>query len=106
MRDHAGALSFKPRLPPDLARLAFGLSFRGRRLRVEVDQEQATYSLGAGKALDVTHHTEQITVTPSTPVTRPIPPLERRQAARQPRGRAPARRHRQPGGASATTPVR
>jgi alpha,alpha-trehalose phosphorylase len=95
MRDHAGALSFKPRLPPALGRLAFGLSFRGRRLRVEVDQEQATYSLGAGRPLDLTHHAEQITVTPDTPVTRAIPPLVPRDASHQPRGRAPARRQRQ-----------
>jgi alpha,alpha-trehalose phosphorylase len=95
MRDHAGSLSFKPRLPPDLARLAFRLSFRGRRLRVEVDQEQVIYSLGAGQPLELTHHTEQITVTPSSPVTRPIPPLVPREAPRQPRGRAPARRQRQ-----------
>jgi alpha,alpha-trehalose phosphorylase len=104
MRDHAGDLSFKPRLPPALGRLAFGLSFRGRRLRVEVDQEQATYSLRAGQPLDVTHHTEPITVTSSAPVTRPIPPVEPRDAPRQPRGRAPARRQRQPG-ASPTTSV-
>src|SRR5436309_6541329 len=32
LRDHDGRLSFKPRLPAELTRLAFGLSFRGRRL--------------------------------------------------------------------------
>ena len=37
MRDHDGSLSFAPRLPERLSRLAFGLCFRGRRLRVEVD---------------------------------------------------------------------
>ena len=36
MRDHDGALSFTPRLPQRLTRLAFGMCFRGRRLRVEV----------------------------------------------------------------------
>jgi alpha,alpha-trehalose phosphorylase len=94
MRDHAGALRFKPRLPPELTRLTFGLSFRARQLRVEVDQKQATYSLRAGQALDLTHHTEQITVTPKKPVTRPIPALATREAPRQPRGRAPAQRVR------------
>jgi alpha,alpha-trehalose phosphorylase len=95
MRDHAGVLSFKPRLPPELTRLAFGLSFRGRELRIEVDQEQATYSLPAGQAVDLTHHTEQITVAPGRQVTRPIPALVPREPPRQPRGRAPARRQRQ-----------
>jgi alpha,alpha-trehalose phosphorylase len=95
MRDHAGALSFKPRLPPQLPGLTFGLSFRGRQLRVEVDQKQATYSLRAGEVVDVTHHTEHITVTPRKEVTRPIPARVPREAPRQPRGRAPARRQRQ-----------
>jgi alpha,alpha-trehalose phosphorylase len=94
MRDHGGALSFKPRLPPELTGLAFGVSFRGRELRVEVDQKQATYSLRAGQALDLTHYTEQITVTHRRPVTRPIAALAPREVPRQPRGRAPARRQR------------
>src|SRR5205814_708930 len=34
MRDHDGFLSFAPRLPPRLERLAFGLRFRGRVLKV------------------------------------------------------------------------
>ena len=96
MRDHGGELSFKPRLPPELAGLAFGLSFRGRRLRVAVEQEQATYSLRLGEPLDVAHHGEQITVTRERPITRPIPPLAAREAPRQPPGRTPARRERPP----------
>ena len=36
MRDHDGVLSFTPRLPQALSRLAFRLCFRGRRLLVEV----------------------------------------------------------------------
>ena len=36
MRDHDGRLSFAPRLPNHLARLAFRLCLRGRRLLVEV----------------------------------------------------------------------
>src|SRR5438132_765297 len=45
MRDHDGVLSFTPWLPERLTRLAFGMCFRGRRLRVEVTHEQACYSL-------------------------------------------------------------
>ena len=95
MRDHGGRLSFKPRLPPQLTRLRFGLSFRGRRLRVEVDQQQATYSLRSGEALVVGHYGEEIAVTPETAVSREIPSLAVREAPRQPPGRAPARRERQ-----------
>ena len=40
MRDHGGKLSFAPRLPPRLERLAFRLLVRGRRLRVEATKTQ------------------------------------------------------------------
>jgi alpha,alpha-trehalose phosphorylase len=92
LRDHKGVLSFKPRLPPALTRLAFGISFRGRRLRVDVDQSQVTYSLRDGDPMRLEHHTEGIDVSPGTPVTRPIPPLPPREPPRQPAGRAPERR--------------
>ena len=36
MRDYDGQLSFAPRLPPPLTRLAFRICWRGRRLLVEV----------------------------------------------------------------------
>jgi alpha,alpha-trehalose phosphorylase len=94
MRDHDGQLTFRPRLPPRLTRLSFGLSYRGRRLRVEVTQGRATYSLTAGDALDVAHHGDAITVARDEPVTREIPALAPRPAPAQPRGRTPVRRER------------
>jgi alpha,alpha-trehalose phosphorylase len=94
MRDHGAALSFKPRLPAALTRLTFGLSFRGRQLRVEFDHDSATYSLRAGDPLTVTHHDDEITVSAEEPVSRPIPPLTTRPAPRQPAGRAPTHRRR------------
>jgi alpha,alpha-trehalose phosphorylase len=95
LRDHGGNLSFTPRLPPELTRLAFGLSFRGRRLRVEVEHEQATYSLATGDPLELRHHGKEFTVSAEAPETRSIPPLAPREAPSQPPGRAPARRERQ-----------
>ncbi len=62
MREFDGELKFMPRLPPELTRLAFGISFRGRRLRVEVERSHATYSLREGPPLDLIHHGEAITV--------------------------------------------
>jgi alpha,alpha-trehalose phosphorylase len=94
MRDHSGLLSFAPRLPQRLSRLAFRLLFRGRRIRVEVDQRQARYSLLRGTPLDVAHHGATVTLTPDKPVTRPIPKPPAREAPAQPPGRAPARRWR------------
>jgi alpha,alpha-trehalose phosphorylase len=92
LRDHDDVLSFTPRLPQAIARLAFRLCFRGRRLLVEVGHEQATYSLLQGSSLEIVHHGERATVDPAGPLTRPIPAAPPRETPGQPRGRAPRRR--------------
>jgi alpha,alpha-trehalose phosphorylase len=92
MRDHDGELSFMPRLPQALTRLAFRLMFRGRRLKVDVAHDQASYMLLDGPPLEIAHFGERATISPDEPVVRPIPPLPRRERPNQPRGRAPARR--------------
>jgi alpha,alpha-trehalose phosphorylase len=92
MRDYHGKLSFTPRLPGSLVRLAFRLHFRGRRLRVEVRHDEATYTVHAGRALEITHHGEEVTVPHGESVTRPIPAAPALERPKQPRGRAPARR--------------
>jgi alpha,alpha-trehalose phosphorylase len=92
MRDHDGVLSFTPRLPARLTRLAFGMCFRGRRLRIELVHALARYSLLEGPPLQVTHHGEAITVSTRRPVSRPIPELAAGELPRQPPGRSPARR--------------
>src|SRR5438876_3429831 len=56
MRDHDGKLSFAPRLPPRLERLAFRVRFRGRRLRVEIAKTEASYSVDGELGLEITHH--------------------------------------------------
>ena len=92
MRDHDGALSFTPRLPQRLTRLAFGMCFRQRRLKVEITHQAARYSLLEGAPLEIAHHGETANVTAEQPLTRAIPPPPVREAPRQPPGRAPARR--------------
>ncbi|HEY3553351.1 MAG TPA: glycosyl hydrolase family 65 protein, partial [Solirubrobacterales bacterium] len=92
MRDHDGVLAFAPRLPERLTRLAFGLEFRDRRLRVEVDHVQARYSLLKGAPLELFHHREAVRVTTEQPATCPIPQSPQREPLRQPPGRVPARR--------------
>jgi alpha,alpha-trehalose phosphorylase len=91
MHDHDGNLSFIPRLPERLARLAFRLTFRGRLLKVEVTHDQAAYALLEGSPLGILHHGERVTVSTEAPVRRPIPGLPSRRPPAQPRGRAPAR---------------
>jgi alpha,alpha-trehalose phosphorylase len=92
MRDHDGTLSFAPRLPERLNRLAFGVCFRGRRLRVEIEPAEARYTLRTGTPLELVHHGEPVTVGGGAPVTRPIPPPPVREPPEHPPGRAPARR--------------
>lgn len=92
MREHQGELSFAPRLPGALPRIAFRMRYRGRHLAVEVTQEQAGYRLLDGEPLPAAHHGEPITVTTGEPVTRPIPPAPPTGEPRQPIHRAPARR--------------
>ncbi len=93
MRDNDGACSFAPRLPQMLSRMAFGLSFRGRRLTVEVKNAQATYAIVDGTPIEIVHHGERVTLAPGEPVSLPIPAAPKLERPRQPPGRAPGRRH-------------
>jgi alpha,alpha-trehalose phosphorylase len=92
MRDHDGHLSFRPRLPDALSRLAFRLCFRDRKLRVQIHPSQATYSLVEGDPLELTHHGERATVSADQPFVGAIPPAPAHEAPIQPPGRAPSRR--------------
>jgi alpha,alpha-trehalose phosphorylase len=92
MRDYDGTLRFAPRLPGHLERLSFRLVFRGRRLKVDVTKNEATYVLLDGAPLELHHHGEKITVAVGRPVTQLIPPIAQRRAPRQPPGREPVRR--------------
>jgi alpha,alpha-trehalose phosphorylase len=92
MRDHDGKLAFAPRLPARLERLAFGLRFRGRLLKVEANKANATYTVLRGAALELEHHGRMINVPPNEPTTHPIPPVIARPMPSQPFGRAPVRR--------------
>jgi alpha,alpha-trehalose phosphorylase len=94
MRDHDGQLTFAPRLPPRIRRLAFRVVFRGRCLAVTVTEGQATYALVYGdEPLEIAHHGETFTVS-SDPTVRDIPPLPPIEPVRQPPHAAPRRRNR------------
>jgi alpha,alpha-trehalose phosphorylase len=92
LRDHDDILSFMPRLPQALSRIAFRLGFRGRRLLVEVQHKRASYTLLEGDALEIIHHGRKATVEPKRALIRKIPPAPRRETPSQPPGRAPQRR--------------
>lgn len=48
LRGDREGLSFAPRLPERLSRLAFSVQLLGRRLRVEIGPDKATYTLLSG----------------------------------------------------------
>jgi alpha,alpha-trehalose phosphorylase len=91
MRLQNNLLSFAPRLPDALDRLAFHLLYRGSRLRIEVRAQEATYRLLEGPPQKVRHHGEEIHLTENVAITRLIPDMQIQVGARptQPPGRAP-----------------
>jgi len=92
MRTQNGALSFAPRLPTGLTRLAFTITFCDRLLHLDTTATTVTYKLVAGDALEISHYGRPLTVTTSEPMMRPIPKARARREPTQPSGRAPARR--------------
>ncbi|MBO0817098.1 MAG: glycoside hydrolase family 65 protein, partial [Actinobacteria bacterium] len=76
MRRSGRLLSFSPRLPAALRRLAFSVAQEGRVLRVEVGREQARYQLTAGaEPLPIRHFGQPVTVRPGEAQSCPIPAL-------------------------------
>ncbi|MFC4859315.1 glycoside hydrolase family 65 protein [Actinophytocola glycyrrhizae] len=92
MRDHERSLAFAPRLPDQLTRLAFRLTYRESRFAVEIDRDSASYTLLEGPSLTVRHHGEGVPLALGAVERRPIPALPARKAPSQPHGRAPHRR--------------
>jgi alpha,alpha-trehalose phosphorylase len=92
MRDHDGRLTFAPRLPPRLERLAFRLSVRGCLLKVEVSAIGATYEVLEGPPLELAHHGQAVTVAAGAPLTLELPPVPQWPTPTQPPGRTPVHR--------------
>ena len=96
LRDHGGELTFAPRLPRALESLTFTIRWRGNKLRVEVGQSHASYTLqdGPDRELRLKHHGHAFTVTCASSTILEIPrsaPLTPRPS--QPAGRAPVTVH-------------
>ena len=93
LRDHSGELAFAPRLPPNLSRLVFRVGWRGRRLRVEVrDSEASTRCTTARSRSSCVHYGERVTVEPGKTLRLDVPKAPARTEPKQPPGRAPRRR--------------
>ncbi|MFF5213911.1 glycoside hydrolase family 65 protein [Micromonospora sp. NPDC000442] len=96
LRDDRELLSFDPRLPDRIDRLAFSLLWHGHRLHVTLTADEARYELpdaDADAAMELWHHGERLRVTADRPTTRPMPPLpDPGHEPPSPPGRRPARR--------------
>ncbi len=92
MRVQHGSLSFAPRLPDELERLAFHLLFQDCRLRVEVKAGEATYRQLSGPPLAVRHYGDELLLSVDSVVSRPISIVQMGPRPSQPPGRAPAAR--------------
>ena len=86
------SLTFAPRLPAALTRLGFGVHFAGRRLRIDITPQAASYRLLSGDPLPLLHHGRQVTASVGEVAPHWIPALVAAVAPTQPAGRAPARR--------------
>ena len=111
MRDHGDMLTFAPRLPEDLAGLSFRLTYRGRRIRVDLSREKASYHLLEGSELGLTHHGKRFKLSPGVPEVQSYPPLTKRPTVSPPIGRAALREGigaelSTPGAAIPPTPAR
>jgi alpha,alpha-trehalose phosphorylase len=92
-RDYEGKLSFAPRLPEAIRRIAFRFQYQERSIKIEFDHQHATYALVEGDPIEIGHYGKRVRLGDGRSVRRPIPPTPVREAPTQPAGRAPARRH-------------
>jgi alpha,alpha-trehalose phosphorylase len=92
LRYEDGMLSFSPRLPDGLARLAFTLFIHGQRLHVEVTHASARYTLADGQPLEFMHDGRKVTLSAGKPEVRHVQKMPVRPRPSQPPGREPARR--------------
>jgi alpha,alpha-trehalose phosphorylase len=92
LRHSDGTVSFAPRLPEGISRLAFNLLIRGQRLRVEINHASARYLLEDGGPLDIVHHDRRVKLTAGKAQECPVPVMPPRPRPSQPPGREPARR--------------
>ncbi|KAB2342659.1 glycoside hydrolase family 65 protein [Actinomadura rudentiformis] len=95
MRACDGQLSFAPRLPGGISRVAFRLRYRGSRLCVTVTASTTSYELLEGPELKLVHHGEPFTLS-DKPVVLDVPAMLPLPRPSQPHGRGPHPRRTDP----------
>ena len=91
-RDEGGELRLRPQLPNAISRLCFNLRWRGLKLKVDISQQEATYSLrdGTEGTLTFFHEGSEVTLDAGASVSRPITPITPLLGRpKQPSGREP-----------------
>lgn len=68
MRDYDGELDFHPRLPSVWSRLRFPITWRDRRIEVDVCPGKVSYRLLEGNALTLKHEGNPFQLRPGAPV--------------------------------------
>jgi alpha,alpha-trehalose phosphorylase len=68
MRERAGQLRFRPRLPGNARRIRFRLVSRGSRLEVDLSRDGVTYRLLDGNELTIRHEGIEVVLSPAEPV--------------------------------------
>ncbi|WP_205697426.1 glycoside hydrolase family 65 protein [Conexibacter sp. SYSU D00693] len=87
-RDGDGIPRFRPRLPDPVRRVAFRLTIRGTRLRVELVPGEARYVVEDGEPLTIEHDGERFEVGADV-VARPLPEVPDLDPPPFPAGRGP-----------------
>jgi alpha,alpha-trehalose phosphorylase len=94
-RDHAEVPRFNPRLPEQLSRIRFGMTFRGSHIRVDIERDHTTYSV-EGQARELRHGEGRFTVKPGESVRLANEKVPECPTPPQPRGREPFQRGEPP----------
>ena len=68
-------LRFAPRLPAQIERLAFAVSWRGCCVRVEIAGDRVVYRVEGDRPLEIVHHGEPVTLSPGQRLELRIPAL-------------------------------
>lgn len=91
LRIEESRLRFCPRLPENLRTLRFRVTYRGRRLKVAIEDGQACYELLGGESLSIWHYGDEVELEPNEAECRPLPPRPNLPRPSQPPGREPVR---------------
>ncbi|NLE74557.1 MAG: beta-phosphoglucomutase family hydrolase [Actinobacteria bacterium] len=74
MRERNGVLSFRPRLPRRMKRLAFKVQYKKCTLAVDITERGAEYALEAGDRMTIVHNGETLSLRRAHMLQRPLQP--------------------------------